>query len=203
MALIQVLKIGADGLQAEHDSAADELNFLDYQLGGTSLSGTSGSTVLGDNSATYTNISPAGDTIRDALEAIDSYLGTITVDHPRNFATYTNGNASPITIGQAVYISANDTVDLANNSNAATDDPIGLVYQASIAAAASGVIVTDGLAEGVITGATANDKYYLQNTDGVIGTTVPTGSGQNVVLMGFAKNATDLHLRIQNIGKRA
>lgn len=210
MALINVLKIGADGLDLEHDPTTDELNMLDYQLGGTSLSGTSGATVIGDDSANinYANIESigapiAGNTVRDVLEAIDTALSNIDGDNSFDEADYTNANASPITVGQAVYISGADSVDLADNSDVTKDDPIGLVKDASIASAASGKIFTDGLAAGVLTGATANTKFYLQNTPGLISTTVPTGSGQNVVLMGIAKNATDLQMRIQNIGRRA
>lgn len=205
MALINVLKIASNGLQAEHDPATDELNLLNVQLGGVAIgadgSGVDGPTVINDDSTNYTNFTPAGDTLRETLEAIDSAIGSITVGHPSNFAEYTNGNAGAITVGEAVYISANDTVDLANAGADATDDPIGLVRDASINSAASGDIWTDGLATGVIAGATAGDKYFLQATDGVISTTVP-GSGNNVVFMGIAKNATDLHLRIQNIGKK-
>lgn len=207
MALVELLKIGSDGLQAEHDSAADELNMLDLQMGGVAIgtngAGVSGPTVINDDSANYTNFTPAGDTLRETLEAIDSAIGTLDTDNSHDEDDYINGNAGAITIGQAVYISANDTVDLANNSADLTDDPIGLVNEASIATTVTGKIVTNGYAAGVISGASFNDKYYLQDTDGVIGTTVPTGSGKNVVLMGFAKNATDLVLRIQNIGKRA
>lgn len=199
MALVNILKIAADGFQAEHDPATDEINMLDYQLGGTSLNGTSGSTVLGDDSSTYTNISPAADTIRAALEALDAEVGNQNTDvcNP-----YTNGNGGAITLGQAVYISGVDTVDLADASSAAADNPIGVVGEASIASAASGLICSEGIVEGALTGATAGDKYFLQNTPGLLGTTVPTGSGNNVVFMGYAKNATDLHLQIQNVGRR-
>jgi len=208
MALVELLKIGSDGLQAEHDAATDELSMLDYQINGVYLgtnnpASVDGPTEINDDATAYTYFTPAGNTLRETLEAIDAAIGTINTDNARDIVQYTNDNAGAITLGQAVYISSADSVDLANNSADATDDPMGLVYEASIASAASGDIVTNGLAIGVISGATAGDKYYLQSTDGVIGTTVPTASGQNVVFMGIAKNATDLQLRIQNIGKRA
>lgn len=207
MALINVLKIGADGLQAEHDPTTDEINLLNLQLGGVDIgadgAGVDGPTVINDDPTAYTNFIPAGETLRETLEAIDSAIGSINTDNCKDEDDYENGEAGPITIGQAVYISGNDEVMLAINDDDAKDDPIGLVGDASIAASATGTIITDGCAAGVLSGATAGEKYFLQDTAGLIGTTVPTASGKNVVFMGFAKNADDLFLRIQNIGKKA
>lgn len=202
--LVNFLKIGSDGYQAENDPATDSIDLQNLQLTsvdiGSEGSGVDGPSVLNDDSTIYTYITPAGDTLRDTLLALDSYVGSISNAYDSD--VYTNGEASPITIGQAVYISGNNTVMLADNDVNAKDDPIGLVKDASIAAAASGVIFTNGQAAGVLTGATAGTKYFLSDTAGALTTTVPTGSGKNVVFMGYAKNATDLFLRIQNIGKR-
>ena len=37
MALVNFLKIAADGLQAEHDPSTDELNLLNLQFGGVPI----------------------------------------------------------------------------------------------------------------------------------------------------------------------
>lgn len=116
-----------------------------------------------------------------------------------NFTAGTGGIAA----GDAVYISANDTVLKAQADATATSRLIGFAPSA-ITAAASGPIKLSGVAAGVLTGATANDPYYLSAaTAGEVTATKPTGSGNRVVLAGFAKNATDLLIRIENLGKRA
>jgi hypothetical protein len=206
--LVNFLKIGADGLEAESDPTTDSLNLQNIQLTGVDIGSegaeVDGPTVINDDSNNYTNFTPAGDTLRETLEAIDSAIGTINTDNSMDKDTYTNDNASPITLGQAVYISSNDSVDLAENDDDAKDDPIGLVCDASIASSADGLITTDGLAPGVLTGATFGTKYFLDSTPGDLTTTPPAaGSGERVVFMGYAKNATDLVLRIEGIGKRA
>jgi len=203
MALIRVLSIGADGLETEHDPAVDSVAFLDVTLNGSSLTGTGGVDVIGDLASAYTYISPAGNTLQDTLNAIDSYVGTLENESCMVGEDFTNGEATPITLGKVVYISGNNEVKLAKNDDVAKDDPVGLVGDASIAAAAIGKIWYFGCADGVLTGATAGTKYFLDSVAGGMTATVPTGSGKNVVLMGYAKNATDLFLRIQNIGKRA
>ncbi len=204
MALINVLKIGADGLQAEHDPSTDSVSLLDVTLNGTPLnSGTGGVDVISDDAAAYSNISPAGNTLQDTLNAIDSLLGTTVTNECLVSDSFTNGEVSAITLGQAVYLSGNDEVKLADNDNSAADDPVGVVGEASIAASAQGKVITHGCVLGALSGATAGTKYFLDATPGALTTTAPVGSGKNVVLMGFAMNATDLYLRVQNIGKRA
>lgn len=204
MALVGLLRINTDGLQVEHDPANDEIDMLDIQLGGVAIgintpANVDGPTVINDDAANYTNFTPAGNTLRETLEAIDTKFGTLDFS---DCEPYTNGEASPITLGQVVYISANDTVMLADSSNPAKDNPVGIVGDASIAAAASGNICYDGVVVGALSGATAGDKYFL-NSSGALSTSIPAfGSGENVVFMGYAKNATDIHLQIQNIGRR-
>jgi hypothetical protein len=202
MALVKFLKIAADGLESEHDPATDSISVLDVTMNSVSLGGTGGVDVIGDLASAYTNFTPAGNFLQDTLNAIDTAIGLVNTNNSYVSVTYTNGEASPITVGQAVYIDSNNTVKLAINNNAAKDDPIGVVKPASIAAAGSGLIITEGLAAGALSGATAGNKYFLDSTSGAMTATVPVGSGKNVVLMGYAKNATDLQVRIQNIGKR-
>ena len=72
-------------------------------------------------------------------------------------------------------MSGNDAVLLADSDDAAKDDPIGLVGDASIAAAASGNVITHGCANGSLVGATAGDKYFLDSTPGALTAVAPTG----------------------------
>ena len=115
--------------------------------------------------------------------------------------TYTAGTGG-IAQYDVVYISANDTV-LKGDANAfASSKIIGFAPNA-ITAASSGEIQEDGVLSGVLSGATAGDAYFLGETPGTISTTRPTTSGAFVTLVGYAKNATDLHIQIQQIGRRA
>ena len=115
--------------------------------------------------------------------------------------TYTAGTGG-IAAKDAVYISANDTVLKAAATASPTDNLIGFAPSA-ITAATSGQVQLEGILSGALTAASAGDKYFLQTTAGTIGTTIPTGSGNSVILAGFAKNATDLQIQIQRIGRRA
>ena len=207
MALVQLLLIGSDGLQEEHDPAADSSQWTDILAynGGSPVnifSGVDGSTVITDDDAAYTNITPSGDSVRDTLLAIDTYLGTLSalcnIKNP-----YTNAEAGSMALGDAVYVSANDSVSFAKNDDSAKDDPIGIAGEA-ILTTASGDIITSGCVDGALSGATAGAKYFLSNTGttgNTLTATLPTGSGQRVTLMGYAKNATDLQMHIQQIGR--
>lgn len=116
-------------------------------------------------------------------------------------STYTAG-AGGIAAFNPVYISANDTVLKGQATTFAASKIIGFAPLA-ITAAASGLIQEDGVLAGALTGATAGDAYYLSATAGAITTTPPSGSGNYVVRVGYAKNATDLHIQIAQIGKKA
>jgi len=54
------------------------------------------------------------------------------------------------------------------------------------------------------TSLTAGSRYYLSAASaGQITSTIPSGSGHNIIQVGYAKNATDLEIAIQSLGKRA
>ena len=101
---------------------------------------------------------------------------------------------------EAVYISAADTVSLADASVDAESRPIGFASTGA-AAAASVPVVTDGIASG-FSGLTAGDRMYLDTTPGAI-TSTPPGAGNNVIQVGIAKSATEVQIQIQFMGKKA
>lgn len=88
--------------------------------------------------------------------------------------TVTNGNAGAITIGQAVYLTAADTVDLAQGNASGTSDVIGVVVATSISASGTGAIITNGQLTATTTqwdavtgqtgGLTAGSTYFLDKT---------------------------------------
>lgn len=101
-----------------------------------------------------------------------------------------------------VYISSADNVSPASASSATTSSgTIGLA-KAAAAPAASVDVVSEGVMTG-FSGLTAGARYYLSTTAGAISTSIPTGSGNVVVLCGIAKSATELHVRIEDLGRRA
>ena len=116
----------------------------------------------------------------------------------------TNQNGGAITIGQAVYIAAGDTVDLALADAQATSGVIGLVSDASIDSTAIGTILTDGILTSTdwteVVGAatlTPGSVYFLSDTAaGELTTTVPTAPGSFVTRVGTAVNTSTLEVTI-------
>ena len=108
----------------------------------------------------------------------------------------TNGEASPITIGQVVYISAADTVKKARADATATQKAFALVQDASIAAAAIGQVQTSGVLGGM-SGLVAGSEYFLDpTTAGAITTVAPTTVGQYVMKLGRALSTTEFDINI-------
>ena len=115
--------------------------------------------------------------------------------------SYTAGTGG-ITQYYAVRISSDDTVLHTDADAISTSKVIGFATQ-SIAVGNSVSIQENGVLAGALTGATAGDVYFLSTTTGQITTTRPTGAGDAVVKVGYAKNATDLHIQIQFMGIRS
>lgn len=119
----------------------------------------------------------------------------------------TNNNAASVVIGTPVYNDGSGTVDLAQADASATVEVLGLVKDASIAAAASGAVQTDGVLAattgqwdtitGDVGGLTAGSVYYLDSdTAGKLTKTAPTATGDFVVRMGKAISDTELEITI-------
>jgi hypothetical protein len=119
----------------------------------------------------------------------------------------TNDNAGSIVIGQAVYVSSADSVDLARANDSTTSEVIGLVADTSIASSASGQIRTSGIltattaqwdaVAGTTGGLTVGAVYYL--SDAVAGGLVEvivTKPGSFLVRIGVALSTTEMRLVI-------
>lgn len=102
-----------------------------------------------------------------------------------------------------VYVSSADSVSPAQaNSNATSGGTIGFAV-ASASAAASVEVRSNGLLSG-FSGLTPGARYYLSaDTAGAITPTVPTGSGNLIILCAVAKSATQVQVRIEDLGRRA
>ena len=134
---------------------------------------------------------PAGDTLNASINEVD-------------VVSLTNANASSITIGQPVYVSAAGSVNLASAAASGTCKVLGLVRDASIATASSGFIQTDGILSattggwdavtGDTGGLTAGSIYYLSTVAGGLTTTAPSGSGNYVIKVGLALSTTEMEI---------
>ena len=117
----------------------------------------------------------------------------------------TNGEASAVAIGRAVYSSAAGAVKLANANASGTVRVVGLVSATSISSAAAGAVATAGVLTATPTqwdavtgqsgGLTFGAQYYLSNTTaGALTTTVPTSGFVNPV--GVALSTTQMKIAI-------
>lgn len=118
---------------------------------------------------------------------------------------FTNGEASAIAIGHAVYSSAADSVKLANANASSTTVVVGLVAAVSINSAAAGAIANSGFlaattgqwdaVTGQTGGLTFGATYYLSNaTAGKLTSTKPTSGF--VVKVGVGMSTTKMAINI-------
>lgn len=103
--------------------------------------------------------------------------------------------------GDAVYLSAANTVSKADADDDTKTRVIGFASAAVLATAAV-LVKSSGIVPG-LTGLTAGARYYLSATAGGITSTAPTSSGHNVMQVGFAKSTTELQIQFQYMNKRA
>jgi hypothetical protein len=110
--------------------------------------------------------------------------------------------AEAVAAGDPVYQSTtNDQVGKGDASNDAKSRVIGIARTGQNTPGNAAPIVEVGPCAGVLTSATAGTPYYLQAGGGIA--TTPPAAGKRVVQVGVAKNATDLHVRIVDYGKKA
>lgn len=133
----------------------------------------------------------------DALHAHASAAATEAPKVENTLTTATDATSD----GDPVYVNGNNTVGQADASVDAKSRLLGVIRTGSGAAGATPEVVTVGPCTGVLAAATANTPYFLQ-AGGGIGTGLP-GSGNRVVSVGYALNATDLFVRITDYGKKA
>lgn len=145
------------------------------------------------------------DGLPQRLQAVDNLSVAATAVE---VTTQINGESSAaIVIGAPVYASAAGTVKRAQANAKSTSGVIGLGYDASTAAAASGNIQCSGTVTATTTqwdavagttgGLTFSTLYFLDpSTPGKITATPPTTTGQCNVLVGRAISATELDLQI-------
>jgi len=134
------------------------------------------------NGSSWVNVSSAGTAIAVTTE-------------------YTAGTGG-ISKYDVVYISGADTVNKADASSLSTAKLVGIAI-ADASESSNVMIQEDGVIAGILSNATAGTPYFLSTTAGLISTSRPFGPGEIVYKIGYAKNATDLHIQPEFMGRRA
>ena len=112
-----------------------------------------------------------------------------------------NTAVDTVAVADPVYVNGDETVGKARADDDVKSRVIGLIRTGSGAAPQAVEVVEIGLCAGILTGATPGTPYYLGSTGGL--TTSPPGSGNRVILVGYASGDTDLMVRITDYGKKA
>lgn len=111
------------------------------------------------------------------------------------------GNAGEaLAKGDAIYFSANNVPSRATALFADGKFRAVALADAAVANGAAAHGQTAGVLEGALTGATAGTAYFVGRTGGLVLYTA-LASGDRIIRAGFAKNATDLVVAIQDIGQ--
>ncbi len=114
-----------------------------------------------------------------------------------------NAGTSGVTQYDAVYISGADAVDPTDADAIATSEFIGFALTTETVGNPVNVQIA-GVVGSALVGATAGQRYFLDTaTPGNIVTSAPSGSGDVVYVVGYAKNATDLHIQPTFVGIRS
>jgi len=134
-------------------------------------------------------------------DALHVHAGAVAIEAPKVENTYVA--QATVAAGDPVHFAANNEVA---PSDAATLTGIGaqVMGVARTGAAATNPIevVTVGPCAGVLSGAAFGDDYFLENGTGLTNGT-PTGTGKRRLWkVGYAINATDLFVELQDLGIR-
>ena len=215
MAQILLLKIATDGVPLEMNSAADEITLLTGQFGNMKLAGNS---LTSEDTDGNVNIEPngTGDVVMQSLiyPAADGNAGeSMVTDGAGNLSFSSIASAAQVcnpytadealAINDGLYISAADNVSkCVTSAGGAPSRLMGFAVAAALDTAAVQVC-----SEGVhsnFSALTAGARYYANPAvAGGITSTIPSGSGNTVVQAGYAKSATELHIHIEQLGRRS
>lgn len=87
------------------------------------------------------------------------------------------------------------------DANNTPDSRIFGVVLANVAGDGTALVVRRGVAPDVLSGATAGAPYWLAAGGGLT-SSIPTGTGNRIIRIGYAKNSTDLEVLISDSGRR-
>jgi hypothetical protein len=101
-----------------------------------------------------------------------------------------------------LYINSSGRVDLADCDATVSSQVCGFAKNLAAAQGDDVDVASMGILDG-FSSLTIGSRYYLGSTAGQISASVPVGSGQSIVQVGYAKSATELMIMIQQLGRRA
>jgi hypothetical protein len=191
------------GLERTATGAAAKLNgtTLESAAGGLSVKGVPALFEIG-GVATGSNVTaPNLDELTGGgATTLHTHAGSDSSE--RVETTYTS-DGSGVTIGDPIYCSANDIATEADAANNNCRKYIGLA-KTTVGAAASLQVVSDGLLPGVtVAGSPAAGAIVYLAVGGGLTTVLPTGSGNHRLVVGKMKNASDVQIAPQYLGKIA
>ena len=140
--------------------------------------------------------------VLQALSATTFGFGALPANDEAQRVENTIAVAEAVAVADPVYWNGvNDQIGKALANDNTKSRVMGLAKTAQATPGSSAEVVSHGIAVGVLSGATVGTPYYLQAAGG-ISSAVP-GAGNRVILVGYAKNATDLWVQILDYGKKA
>lgn len=185
------LQSAAGGLSIKIDDSPDTLD-----------SGTNGLKVVGLPSLFKINDTAVGANV--TASNVDTLVNAGNADalhkHAKVMESLTANES--VVIGDPVAWSTTNNQFAKGDASNDPDSRIFGVATASISASSSGYIQRSGVLSGALSGATAGAPYFLAASGGLTATP-PSSSGNRVIRVGWAKNATDLEISIQDMGKKA
>lgn len=105
-----------------------------------------------------------------------------------------------VTKGDLVFVTSNNTAAPYSTLGDAHRG-IGLALETKTAGESVKILANDTVLQNVISGGVAGTPYYWDGSNLV--SSIPSGSGSHVWLVGVAKNATDLHVEVQFLKRNA
>jgi hypothetical protein len=185
---------GTSGLEFDVDTAAGQLR---VRVGAT------GSINRGADGLVV-EIDPKANTAGNQPTLSSSAAGLKVLYGPKVQDNYTANEAIAVKNAVAWAAGVNDKLDKARADSDAKSRVIGVAVSASAAGNETIAVVSEGVAAGAIDGLgfTAGDPVYLAPT-GSFTNYVGVTAGKRVVVVGYAKNATDLFVDIRDYGKKA
>ena len=185
------IELTADGVAINLEASNPSLKFLANEIG---VKFDSASALTKDAGGLQVVVDDVTIQINGSNEL--EVIGTGSVDQ----YTLTAGTGG-VTIGDPIFVSANNTGLPCDNTNDNTRKYVGVATE-TVAASASFAVQQEGLVTPAAIGGSpaAGDIVWLKATSGLT-VTLPTGSGTHRLVVGKMKNATDVIIEPQYIAK--
>jgi hypothetical protein len=218
MAQIKVLKIASDGVSLEHTSSADDVTFLSGNFGNVQVSANAVISTDTDGDLALTP-NGAGDLVLDGVNwpqadgSINQFLQTdgsgqtswVDLTDDTIAEQVCNGYTSDeiLAARDGVYISAADSVSKCVSSAGGIASRLMGFAKTGVADAQPVDVISEGVLAG-FSGLTVGARQFIDPaTAGGLTETTPSGAGNTLIQAGYAKSATELHIHIEQLGRKS